>query len=716
MPWLRPWVRLAFRSGVVESDIPFAPTSFGTIVRPGGETTKRSLAIAGALFCAVSWMAGCGGSGEGSIIPPQEVGVILINNGPSLALERGSSIVLKATVYDIHGQILNVPVAWSSSDERAAHFEAGGKLVAGDSGSAQITASSLGKQSQAMGVQVVWNGPAKLDRFQWTAPNAATPTGVVGDSVRVRVTNPKGFNVGNAKVAFAVTAGGGSVSPAKATTDANGLAAARWTLGPQKGLNSITVTVLDQDEKPVTWVDSSPMKFSVTSYDALTAVDGDGQTAQILSALPVIPSVRLVDSLGKPRVGIPLTFTATLGGRVSLTVVSTGSNGVASPGTWTLGDIPGQQKLVVTVESARLELKASATGTPIHYKPASSLIASGFVTCALDADGLASCMGQEPQVGDGDTLSKFTPTKTAGSIHFKSLAPGHVTSIPTHNCGISSDNAIYCWGANALVDTSGKTNSSTIPARLGSDFVWAQVSPGGAHNCAVTQDGIAYCWGVNSIGQLGIRSDTAVIFKPAPVYGDFRFLSVASGASHTCGLTLDRTALCWGNNSFGQLGDGGTTARLAPTLVGGGITFQSIAVGDPWSCGLSTSGKAYCWGGVEGFGITTSPHLYADAPTFTSMTVGSLHACALSGDGQAFCWGNNQFGQLGDSSVVSRANPTAVAGGLRFTSLAAGVAHTCGITTDGSVACWGSNLAGELGDKNAAIRITPRYVVLGVTP
>jgi len=701
----------ALRRGVVESDMPFVPTSLGIITRFDRARSARSLALIGALFAG----AGCGGGGEGSIIPPQEVGAIQINS-PSFAIERGTYVILTATVYDIHGQILNVPVAWSSSNEKAASFQAGGKLVAGDSGSAQITASSLGKQSQAITAQVVWLGPAKLSRFQWTSPNAATPGATVGDSIRVRVTNPNGAGVSNAKVGFAVTAGGGTLSSTNTRTDPNGFVAVQWKLGPQKGVNSVTATVLDQDDKPIAWVDSNATKFSVTSYDALSAVAGDGQTAQILAALPVVPSIRLVDSLGKPRVGIPLTFSATSGGRVSLTVVSTGSNGVASPGTWTLGDIPGEQKLIVSVESAKLELKASATGTPVHYKPASSLIASGFVTCALDADGLASCMGQEPQVGDGDTASKFTPTPTAGSIHFKSLAPSRVTAIPTHNCGISSDNAVYCWGANSLVDTSGKSNSTKTPTRLGSDLSWAQVSPGGAHNCAVTTDGIAYCWGVNTIGQLGIRSDTGIIFKPAAVYGDFRFLSVASGATHTCGLTLDRTALCWGNNSFGQLGDGGTTPRLAPTLVGGGITFQSIDVGDPWSCGLSTIGKVYCWGGVEGFGVTTTPHLYAGAPTFTSLTVGSLHACALTGDGQAFCWGNNQFGQLGDSSVVARSNPTAVAGGLRFTSIAAGVAHTCGITTDGSVACWGSNLAGELGDKNAAIRVTPRYVVLGVTP
>jgi alpha-tubulin suppressor-like RCC1 family protein len=693
----------------------FVPISPKIIARRRRAALTRPLGLIGAFLCLAGSVIGCGGGGEGSIIPPKEVGSIVIDTG-SFQIERGSFVVLTAKVYDIHGQKLDVPVAWSSSNEKAATFQANGKLVAGDSGGTVVTATSLGKQSAGIEVKVVWLGPAKLSRFQWTAPNAATPGATVGDSIRVRVTSLNGAGVNNAKVAFAVTAGGGTVSPANARTDPNGLVAVQWKLGPQKGLNSMTATVLDQQDQAISWVDSNATKFSVTSYDALSAVDGDGQTAQILSALPVVPSVRLVDSLGRPRVGIPITFAATSGGRVGLTVVSTGSTGIASPGTWTLGDIPGEQKLIATVESAKLELKASATGTPIHYKPASSLIASGFVTCALDGGGLASCMGQEPQVGDGDTLNKFTPTPTAGAVHFKSLAAGRVAGITTHNCGVGTDNAVYCWGANALTDTSGKTNSTKTPSKLGSDLVWAQVSPGGAHNCGVTQDAVAYCWGVNTIGQLGIRSDTAVIFKPAPVYGDFRFRSVAAGSSHTCGLTLDRTALCWGNNNFGQLGDGGTVARLAPTLVAGGVSFESIDVGDPWSCGLSTLGKVYCWGGLEGFGVVTTPHLYATAPTFTSLSVGSLHACALTGDGQAYCWGNNQFGQLGDSSVVARSNPTAVAGGLRFTSIAAGVAHTCGTTTDGSVACWGSNLAGELGDKNAAIRITPRYVVLGVTP
>jgi alpha-tubulin suppressor-like RCC1 family protein len=671
--------------------------------------------LAGLAWVA-SWAVGCGGGVDGEIIPPQDVGAIKIE-AANFVIERGDHVTLHASVFDIHGQPLNVPVVWSSSNEKAASFEPGGKLVAGDSGTTQVVASSLGKQSAPIVVQVGWNGPAKLDRYQWTAPNAASPGAAIADSIRVRVTNPKNNPVANAKVIFAVTAGAGSVSPANVKTDANGLAAVQWTLGPQKGTNSITATVVNQDDQPITWVDSNATKFSVTSYDALAAVEGDGQTAQILAPLPVAPSVRLVDSLGKPRVGVPLTFVATSGGRVNLVVVSTGSNGVASPGTWTLGDISGGQNLIVTVESAKLTLRATATGTAIHYRPASSLIASGFVTCALDAGNLASCMGQEPEIGDGDTLSKFTPTLTAGSVQFKSLSAGHSSGVPSHNCGVSVDNAIYCWGVNALVDTSGKNAAlAIVPSKLASDLAWAQASPGGSHNCGLTQDGAAYCWGVNTSGQLGIRSDTVVIYRPASVYGDFRFVSIASGSAHTCALTLDRTALCWGNNSLGQLGDGTTTNRIAPTLVSGGISFQSVDAGEPWTCGLSVAGKAYCWGGLQGIGVSPTPHLYATPQNFTSISVGSFHACALTADGSAYCWGNNQFGQLGDSSVVSRTDPTPVAGGLRFTSISAGVAHTCGKTNDGSVACWGSNVRGELGDKNAAIRLIPRYVVLGVTP
>ena len=683
------------------------PQSKTLAVAPRSPIGWNSRHVAIGLF-ALSCLS-CGGDGSG-LVPTQQVGSIIIDVPPS-QFERGTKKKFNATVNDIHGKVIDVPVVWQSSQVGVGVFDANGVFTALDTGSTIVTATSLGTSSAQLPIQVVWNGAANIATFAWTQPNAATPNAVVSDSMRVLITNPANALVAGARVLFTVTAGGGSVSPAVATSSANGLAATRWTLGPQAGLNTITATVVDTTNQRLTFVQHNPVEFSVKSYAALSAVAGNNQTAQILSDLPVAPSVKLVDSLGHPRPGVPITFSPTGGGRVAIPTVSTGADGVASPGTWTLGDVPGTQSLVARVESGTLNLQATGTGTPIRYTPV-KVAAGGFSTCGLDAAGMATCMGQEPQIGGGDTVSKSVPTAVGTAVTLQTIVGSS-----THFCGVASGGTVFCWGVNALVDTTGhNAGLAGVPTQLQSALSWSQVATGAAHTCALTTDQDAYCWGSNQAGQLGTRGDTASKFAPTLVYGGFKFSSIASGVNHVCALTPSHDALCWGSNQFGQLGDGTGTNRVAPTLVTGGLAFQAIAGGDPWTCGLSTAGKAYCWGAVQGVGTVAVPHAYDSAPVFVALTVGSFHACALTGDGSAYCWGNNQFGQLGDSTTVSRTDPTAVIGGLKFKSIAAGVAHTCGITTDGSLACWGLNLAGELGDKTTATRIVPRLVVLGVIP
>jgi alpha-tubulin suppressor-like RCC1 family protein len=99
-----------------------------------------------------------------------------------------------------------------------------------------------------------------------------------------------------------------------------------------------------------------------------------------------------------------------------------------------------------------------------------------------------------------------------------------------------------------------------------------------------------------------------------------------------------------------------------------------------------------------------------------SVSSGGQHSCALTADGTAYCWGDNTWGQLGDSSQVDRANPTAVKTPVKFKSISAGFMHTCGLATSGAALCWGQNKAGELGDSTSTFRTQPRYIVLSVTP
>ncbi len=656
---------------------------------------------------------GCGSSTPPAVVNPNIPQSIAINGG-AFQIERGWHTPLTTTVVSTSGAIITVPIAWRSLNENVVTIDANGVVTAVDTGTTFIFASSLNVTSQGIGVRVAWQGPASIATSSFTPPAAVSP-GATPDSIRVLVSDRNGKPVPFASlVKFVVTSGGGSVSPIFATTNQLGIAAARWTLGSVLGVNTVSATVVGQDSVPYSFVKPNTATFSIRTIAALVAVAGDGQTGQILAALPVNPSVKVIDTTGKPRPGVPVTFVPTGGGRVATTTVSTGADGIASPGVWTLGDTPGAETLVVTAEKATLTLTATGTGSPIHLMPKAIALAGG-ATCAIISSGTASCWGGQPNVGDSGKVNRSSPTPTRSAVTFVSLTGSPSTT--SHFCGVSDTKDIYCWGLNALVDTSGKVATELVPTRLPGTTGWTTVAPGFQHNCALATDQTAQCWGDDQFGQLGDRL-TAIRFVPAPVYGGFQFTSIVSGSFHSCALVVDGSAFCWGLNNTGQIGDGTTVNRLSPTAVAGGITFQSIGAGTSWTCGLATTGKVYCWGNllVAGSTSVTTPRVYATTQNFTVLAVGGVHACALTADGSAYCWGLNNVGQLGDSTQVDRQNPVPVVTSLKFKGITAGFNHTCASISDGSIACWGDNSVGELADSTAVLRTTPRFIVTGVNP
>ena len=226
----------------------------------------------------------------------------------------------------------------------------------------------------------------------------------------------------------------------------------------------------------------------------------------------------------------------------------------------------------------------------------------------------------------------------------------------------------------------------------------------------------------------GPESGGISVTVPAPAGTAYE--RIAAGSFQSVGLGPDGTADAWGQNGFGQLGDGSTTDRLTPVKVAvpAGVTFASVAAGNVHSVGIGADGNAYAWGwngsGELGDGSTEirSTPVRVAMPagvTLTSVSAGYSHSVGIGSDGNTYSWGRNGSGQLGDGSTAIRSTPAKVAvpAGVTLTSVSAGHAHSVGIGSDGNTYAWGRNGGGQLGDGSTADRSTPVRVAVpaGVT-
>jgi alpha-tubulin suppressor-like RCC1 family protein len=292
-------------------------------------------------------------------------------------------------------------------------------------------------------------------------------------------------------------------------------------------------------------------------------------------------------------------------------------------------------------------------------------------------------------------------------IKYRSISAGTM-----HACDIASGGIVWCWGLNGAEGRLGsshfgETSMSNVPTKLPGDLRFAQLSTYGRHTCGITLGGKAYCWGYNGWGALGSGSNAGQSATPMEVSGNLTFRSISAGADHTCGVTTDNRAYCWGNNDWRQLGTG-TAYSGTPVLVSSTLAFAKVTAGTGFTCGISTGGATYCWGansiGQAGDGgkisygnVFVSPQQVVGGQSFQSVTLGNQFACAVTTVGQAYCWGSNNSKLGNGANETDSSSPVQVSGGLLFQSISSGYGHTCGVTTAQQVYCWGLNGSGQLG-------------------
>ena len=169
------------------------------------------------------------------------------------------------------------------------------------------------------------------------------------------------------------------------------------------------------------------------------------------------------------------------------------------------------------------------------------------------------------------------------------------------------------------------------------------------------------------IGNLLTRQGSATVMGDM----EWSFSQFTSNGGYTCALTTEGKAYCWGYGGSGQLGNNSTTDSRIPVAVQmpAGVSFQSIAAGYYHTCALTTEGKAYCWGqgssGRLGNNSTTDSRIPVAVQmpagvSFQSIAASSLHTCALTTEGKAYCWGQGSIGQLGNNSTTDSSIPLAV--------------------------------------------------------
>jgi alpha-tubulin suppressor-like RCC1 family protein len=210
--------------------------------------------------------------------------------------------------------------------------------------------------------------------------------------------------------------------------------------------------------------------------------------------------------------------------------------------------------------------------------------------------------------------------------------------------------------------------------------------------------------------------------------------AVTAGLGHTCAVLSTGHVECWGDNAFGQLGDGTFSGpeRCAafsaeyscsrtPVEAERITDATKAAAGGFYACAVLSTGHVDCWGindaGELGDGTTTGSDTPVEVSGITDarqVSAGGDHTCAALSTGRVECWGGNGEGQLGDGTTTSSDTPVEVQDITDATQVSAGGDHTCAALSTGRVECWGENSTGELGDGTTTRSDTP-VGVTGIT-
>lgn len=349
------------------------------------------------------------------------------------------------------------------------------------------------------------------------------------------------------------------------------------------------------------------------------------------------------------------------------------------------------------------------------------------------------------QLGDGTTINRNKPKEITSK--FNLLPEETLDSIVLgyyHSAAITSKGRVFTWGRNTLGELGdGSKVDRNIPKDISGSFNLkpeekiTSIALGWYTSSAITSIGRIFTWGSSSHGQLGNGSINTSADKPLDITEYFaltsneNIISIKLGFTHSAALTSNGMLFTWGSNTYGQLGFQSNSEIRFPTKsmnlsLNSGETITSISLFGHASAALTSEGRLFTWGSNAqsqlGDGTKTQRSKPLDITsrfTLTSeekinfVSLGGSFGAALTSKGRIFTWGENEYGQLGDGTTISKNSPNEITANFEFfsdetlSSLTLGGGHSAVLTSSGRMFVWGANGFSQLGNGEKEYRNKP---------
>jgi hypothetical protein len=297
-----------------------------------------------------------------------------------------------------------------------------------------------------------------------------------------------------------------------------------------------------------------------------------------------------------------------------------------------------------------------------------------------------------------------------------------------YGMAIKENGTLWGWGANfsgMLGDGTGETRKS--PVQIGADANWSKISAGVVHTLALKSDGTLWAWGRNTEGQIGDGTFT-IRAVPTQIGADNDWTEISAGERHSIAIKTNGSLWAWGAYDNGQLGLGNTSFSKinVPTQVGTSSDWKIISAGRNFNLAIKNDGTLWSWGqndfgqlgnGFSFGGSNVVLQIGTDAD-WASIAAGDIHSMALKTNGTRWAWGSNgngssssgSAGALGDTTKTDKNIPTQIGTDTDWEKPQAGEYFSFCLKKDGTLWSNGRNTAGELGDGTQTIRLFPILV------